>query len=342
MTIDLYLMPFLQAFAVSVAVIFAVLRLAGRGCGIVARSGGRHIHAPHVTRWGGIGVIVSFLAVLCLNGFIVMTQPLWGMAFASVSILVFGAWDDLKELSWRSQLAFQAALALAACGFGIRFLSLSLPWGGAVFFDTLPLLVPSVALSVLWILFIMNATNWSDGMDGLCGGFSFIGFLAIFFLSLKPEVNQPAVAILAAALAGGTLGFLAFNFHPAKIMAGTSGAWFFGFMLAALSLFAGTKAATALLVLVLPALDAVWVAVDRFRSGDSLFQADSRHLHYRLLGLGWTPLRISLFFYAVTGAAAAAALNVRSFGKLLTIVVVVPILAATLLWAHRKTRGSGT
>jgi UDP-GlcNAc:undecaprenyl-phosphate GlcNAc-1-phosphate transferase len=266
----------------------------------------------------------------------VMTLPLWGIVAAALFILFVGILDDIRELSWKAQLLSQFLLASAAFCMGIRLLSLSSPFGGTIFFDAPEYVFPSFVLTVAWMLFIMNAVNWADGIDGLCGGVAFIGFLAILFLSLKPEVNQPPVGLLAAALAGGSLGFLVFNFHPAKILAGTAGSWFLGFMLAVLAIFAGTKIATALLVLALPALDAVWVVFDRWRSGVSVFQADARHLHYRLRELGWSQVRITLFFYAVTLAIAVVALNTRSLGKFVTIVLVTAIALAVFLWVERK------
>ena len=334
---DTYLLPFMEAFVLSVLLLMLLVwgmrhvlwNIADRRTGI------RHAH-QNISRWGGVVLIVTFLSVLFLEKHIVLTPPLWGMIIALIGILIIGLWDDLFELSWKKQMVFQVGVAAVASVSGIRFLSITWPLGEAFFLDSSQWLWLSILLSVVWIVIVMNAVNWSDGIDGLCGGVSFIGFITIFFLSLKPEVNQPAVAILSAILAGATLGFLIFNSHPAKILAGTSGAWFFGFQLAALSLFAGTKVATTLLVLVLPLLDALWVVTERWRRKESIFEADTRHVHYRLRKLGWSTRRIVLLFYMITTLVAAVALNTRALGKMMTLTVVACILFFSFLWINRR------
>jgi len=155
-------------------------------------------------------------------------------------------------------------------------------------------------------------------------------------LSLNPEVNQPPVGIIAVILAGAVLGFLIFNFYPAGIMAGTSGAMFMGFALAALAIFAGTKIATALLIMAIPIIDVFWVMGERIKAGDSIFKSDTRHLHRKLMELGWTQRKIALFFYAVTFLIAVVALNTRTIGKLITIILVAVIMVTALIIINKK------
>ncbi|MBU2028369.1 undecaprenyl/decaprenyl-phosphate alpha-N-acetylglucosaminyl 1-phosphate transferase, partial [Patescibacteria group bacterium] len=193
----------------------------------------------------------------------------------------------------------------------------------------------SFALVLIWILVLVNALNWLDGVDGLSGGITLICSLTIFFLSLKPEVNQPPVAILALALAGAVLGFLVFNFYPAKILAGTSGALFFGFTLAVLAIFSGTKIATAILVLFLPLMDFLWVIGERIQEGKSIFQPDQKHLHFKLLELGWSPLKINIFFFSSTVLLSLIALNTRFLGKSITILAAV-VLMLIFLWVIKE------
>jgi len=111
----------------------------------------------------------------------------------------------------------------------------------------------------------MNAINWVDGLDGVAGGITFIGVLSVFFLSQRENVNQPPITIISAILLGSLAAFLIFNFHSAKIMAGTSGSMFMGFILAILAIFAGAKIATTFLVLTIPIIDALWVIGQRFQ-----------------------------------------------------------------------------
>ena len=144
------------------------------------------------------------------------------------------------------------------------------------------------------------------------------------------------MAILALALSGASLGFLVFNFYPARIFAGTSGSWFLGFMMAALALFSGAKVATVMLVLALPLSDAAWVIFSRFRSGVSIFTPDQRHLHYRLRKIGWSSQRITLFMYIITICIAVAALHANVFGKIVTLGVIVLGSSLFFLWIQKQ------
>jgi len=222
--------------------------------------------------------------------------------------------------------------------FGVRVEYITNPSGGLLFLNIGKYLLPSFVFVTAWILLMINSMNWVDGVDGLSGGVTLIGVLTIFFLSLKPEVNQPPVGIITMALAGSILGFLIFNFYPSRILAGTSGSMFFGFILATLAIFAGTKIATALLVMAVPIIDALWVIGERIRSGDSIFKSDNRHLHHKLLEIGWSPKRIVLFLYAVTFSIAIVAVNTRAIGKMITLALVVVIMISTLIFVNKKLR----
>lgn len=358
MSVQLYLVPFISSFLVSALLTASLLYLHARKNGVIweifqkahifffasltkKRLGDRHIHKEGVMRLGGVALIVSFLVMVFANRYLMITMPLIGVIVASGAILVVGVWDDMREMSWKRQLGFQFGLAALMFVFGIQVNSLTHPFGGVWFFDAPEFLWLSFIIGTVWMVAVVNAVNWADGIDGWCGGLACIGFLTIFFLSLQPEVNQPPVAILSLMLAGSSLGFLVFNFYPSKIMAGTSGAWFFGFMLAILAIFSGTKIATSLLVLSIPFADAIRVMFERWRSGASLFLPDHRHLHYRLREWGWSEKQIAIFLYSVTIGIAAIALNTRSLGKLVTIVTVCVFSGIIFFWMHKKSVSEG-
>jgi UDP-GlcNAc:undecaprenyl-phosphate GlcNAc-1-phosphate transferase len=328
-----YLTPFLVAFFSTVIGVKLVKRFAPRVSDKRKNSRGvdRHTHHPGVSRFGGIALIVSIGIALFTNSHVVLTNEWWGVIVASVLILVIGLYDDVRELSWKVQLALQGVVASVAFACGVRVLSVTNPWGGVFFFDSVGWMTTvSFALTFLWIVIVMNAVNWTDGVDGLCGGISCIGFVTIFIVSLRPEVNQPPVSILALALSGASLGFLVWNFYPARILAGTSGSWFLGFMLAALSIFSGAKIATTVLVLAVPLLDAVWVIIDRKLSGVSIFSPDRRHLHHRLQAAGWSPRSIAFAFYGMTASAAAVALRSNAEEKAIAFLAIVFLFAIFL------------
>lgn len=331
-----YSLPFLSSFIITVIFVITFIRV-GKRVRWRDRKVKRHIHKKNVFRLGGVAMILAFNLAILLNKDLVMTPGLAGMMLGSLALMLVGFWDDVRELSWKTQLFFQVAVAGLVFAAGVRVYYLAHPltgeiihlnsgWGG----------VFSLMLVVGWIVLAVNAMNWADGADGLAGGVTFIGALTIFFLSLKPEVNQPPMAILSMILAGAAVGFLIFNFYPAKIMAGTAGSMFMGFVLAVLAIFAGTKIATALLVMTLPVLDFVWVIGERISRGKSIFHPDTNHLHYKLLDLGWSQNRIAIYFYSVTALVSVVALNTRVIGKSLTFLIAGTIMAVSLMVIKRK------
>lgn len=326
----IYLFPFLRAFFISAVIVSAII-IFSKKAGL--RRGSRHIHRSDVSRWGGAAVIAGFWLTVLFDPNLVFSRPLEGMLAGSLAILLFGLWDDFREIDWRIQLVFQALLAAAAFFWGIRAEYFSNPFGGTISLENV---AAGLIFTAGWMMVSINSMNWLDGTDGLSGGVALLGAATIFLLVLKPEVNQPPVAIITAALSGAILGFLLFNFHPARIMAGTSGSMFFGFILGALAIFAGAKLATALLVMAMPIVDFLWVIGERFRAGGSIFDPDERHLHHRLLKLGWSQTKIALFFYSATLLLSVLALNTRLTGKLGAIIFGLGLIALTRIVIDSK------
>ena len=333
----LYFSPFITSFLISVSLLCLILFLCSKFDFLKSvKKVGRGSAAGKVCRLGGAAIIIGFVSALFLNSNLIISEKLWGIIIVSMLVLVFGIIDDFWELDWKTQLIFQISIALLIFIFGIRIEYVTNPAGGLIFLNVGKYLLPSFVFASVWIILMINSMNWVDGVDGLSGGVALIGVLTIFFLSLKPEVNQPPVGIITMALAGSILGFLIFNFHPSRILAGTSGSMFFGFILATLAIFAGTKIATALLVMAVPIIDALWVIGERMRSGNSIFKSDNRHLHYKLLEIGWSPKKIALFFYGVTFLIAIVAVNTRVMGKIITLVLAVAIMVATLIFVGKR------
>ena len=332
-----YLSPFLTAFLLTVFLLFLLIFLFGkvkwRG-----RNSARHIHRPGVSRVGGLAMVLAFNAGILLDKALVISPELWGFMFGTVALLVIGIWDDLKELYWKIQLFVQIAAAVFVFIVGVRIFYITNPLtGGLIHLDFGFRVVISAILVIIWILAVINALNWSDGIDGLSGSVTFITAATIFFLSLAPEVNQPPVAILSAILGGAALGFLVFNFYPSKVLAGTSGSLFMGFSLAVLAIFAGTKIATAILVLIIPLIDFLWVIIERLRHGQSIFRPDKNHLHHKLMQMGWSQRKIVLVYAAITVLMASLALNTRAAGKGVTLLLVVIVTILVFMLINKKT-----
>lgn len=332
-----YLFAFLIAFGLSVAFVLVLLWVSEKFVwnGRVAE---RHIHKQgKVFRTGGLAMILAFGLAIFFDQNLVITPQLYGILAASALLLVVGVWDDVTEIRWKIQLFFQVMVAILVYVMGVRIYFVTNPvTGGVIDLQSGVGIFISALLLIVWIVVVINAMNWLDGIDGLSGGISFVAAVTIFFLSLKPEVNQPPMAIISIALAGSVLGFLIFNFNPSRILAGTAGAMFMGFALATLAVFSGTKIATALLVLALPIIDFVWVIGERLRNGKSIFKPDRNHLHHKLLELGWSQRKINAYFYAVTIAIAVVALNTRATGKIVTLMATTFIMLVALIVIDKK------
>lgn len=289
----------------------------------------------HSFRLGGIPLFGGFIVALWFDNRLVFDLPLQILVLGGSLALLFGLLDDRKPLHWSWQLGGQVLLGLLLFTSGMNIESMHLGGGNTLNFSFLP--GASLLATLLWVLLVMNAVNWADGVDGLMGGVMMIALMTIFVLSLRPEVNQPAMALLVTILLGALIAFLLFNWFPAKIIAGSGGASFLGFMLAAFSVYAGTKVATALLVLVVPILDLCVVIIARLLQGRSPFLPDREHLHHLLLGLGWSERQVTSFYIVITALMSWIALSVRFLEKLIVLLIVTALFIGIAFWA-RKTR----
>ncbi len=331
-----YLTPFLVAFFLTIFFVIIFIRLAKK-IKWQGRKSLRHIHSSGVPRIGGIAMILAFNGAIFLNKDLFISSELYGFILGTWILLAMGFWDDVKEIYWKIQLFVQIASSVLVFILGVRIYYVTNPLtNGIIHLDSGLGAIVSVFLVIFWILVVINAINWSDGIDGMAGGISFITAMTIFFLSLYPEVNQPPMAIVSIALAGTILAFLIFNFYPAKILAGTSGATFMGFSLAVLAIFAGTKIATALLVLSMPLVDFLWVIGERIKHHKSIFRPDRNHLHYKLMELGWSQKKIVFVYWTITLIISIVALNTRVIGKSITLLVAVIVMIVALSLINKK------
>lgn len=290
---------------------------------------------PRYFRLGGLALFGGFIAALWFDDRLVFDTSLQMLIFGGLIGLLIGLLDDWKPLHWSWQLGGQSLLGLLLFLSGMSIESIHFGGGNLFEFSSFPLPGLSLIITLLWVLLVMNAVNWADGIDGLMGGVMAIALATLFILSLRPEVNQPAMAILSTMLLGAVLAFLLFNWFPAKIIAGSSGANFLGFMLAALSVYAGTKVATALLVLVIPILDLCVVIMARLLQGRSPFLPDREHLHHLLLARGWSVRQVASLYMGITALMAMIALSTRSLEKLGVLVAVGILFIAAAWWARK-------
>lgn len=292
---------------------------------------GRHLHRTPVPRLGGVAI---FTAVVATVGVALIVQRAMDlpsllsarttMAIIGPAALIFlmGFYDDMWGLSPRTKFAIEilAALMLYLQGFGVRKFGL---FFGA---NDLKVLL-GIPLTVLWVLLITNAFNLIDGLDGLSAGSALFSTLTLLAVSLFDR--NVFITLLAVALAGAIIGFLRFNFHPATIFLGDSGSLFIGFLLSALALSGSQKAPTMVSVVVpvvcfgFPILDLILAVARRFLSGKPLFEADSDHIHHRLLKRGLSQRGVVFLLYGVSGLLALLSLASLRGGQITALVLAV-------------------
>ena len=310
----------------------------------------RKIQDRPVPALGGLAVFLGFGVSLLLwvifapgtFGPFIKFSYLWGILAGGVILMFGGYLDDRYKLKpWQSFVAPLLAVA-AVIASGVQLSYINHPLGGAILLDTLKIWGYPLAGGVfifLWILGMIYTTKFLDGMDGLVSGIVGIGAIVLFFLSRLPEVSQPDTAFLCALLAGSFLGFLPWNFFPAKIFLGEGGSTFAGFMLGVLSVISGGKIASALLIMGIPILDVFWVILRRLSTSFSPFQADRKHLHFRLLDLGLSQRSAVLFLYFLSAAFGVSGLYLQSVGKLLALFIMLLtmlILGSFLVIAYNR------
>jgi UDP-GlcNAc:undecaprenyl-phosphate GlcNAc-1-phosphate transferase len=241
---------------------------------------------PLLSKWMGFAYGLPVKTTLSLLG-------------PALIVFLLGLYDDLRGVGpyWKFGIQGVAAVLLYLGGFGIHHLDL-VSTGHAL------RSIVGLPLTVFWVLLITNAFNLIDGLDGLAAGSALFSTVVLFTISLI--VPNPLVTFLTVALAGATLGFLRFNFHPASIFLGDSGSLFIGFMLSALALAGSQKAPTIVAVAIpivslgFPILDVAVAVVRRFLAGKPLFDADKHHIHHKLLKRGLSQRGAVLTLYAVT------------------------------------------
>jgi UDP-N-acetylmuramyl pentapeptide phosphotransferase/UDP-N-acetylglucosamine-1-phosphate transferase len=302
---------FSSAILVAMLVVPALMNFSSR-YGLLHEPGDpRRIHKVAVPRIGGIAMFLGFVVgigvtlLLPVDRFSEEVERLLLLVIGATVIVVAMFYDDVIGLGPLTKLAIQISVALLVIAprihdeqSGIVIEQFNLPFLGTV---SLPLAV-AFLFTIFWIVGMMNALNWSDGLDGLAATIalsaSIVLFLHTFFW---PRGNpQFTISLLAIALCGAIVGFLPANWHPGRIIMGDTGAMFLGFALATTSIIGGAKIATALLALGVPIVDMAWVILARVIRGRSPMSPDRGHLHHRLLDAGWTQPQIVLTYGGIT------------------------------------------
>ena len=294
-----------------------------------------HVQNRIIPRAGGIAIFLGIMATAML--FVPMQKYLIGIILGLIVLLAIGVADDkLKSVNpyLRLGLLALAALLPVASGISISFITNPLQSGEILKFDK-PI---ADFLAILWIVALTQIINWSKGVDGQMPGITMVAAGVLGALSIKfylmGDMSQIDIAKLAFATSGASLGFLIFNWHPAKILPGFSGSTILAFMLATLAILSGAKVAISLLVLGIPTADFIYTFFRRIFEGHSPVWGDRGHLHHKLLNLGWSHQRISLFYMTVSAMLGAAALTFDTNSKIFALCLVAVGFVIFVLWIN--------
>lgn len=275
------------------------VRMLARRSGALDKPGQRKIHKQTLPLLGGVAIYAGFcLAVLLTLG--ARNLQLRGILVGATLIVLLGVLDDFRPLPAKLKFLGQVCIAaLVVIFFRVRIEWLTNPFSGMVYLGRL-----GIPLTILWFVAVINTVNLSDGLDGLAAGISSIAAATLFLIAWK--AGQLQVLVLTAALAGGSLGFLRYNFNPAKIFMGDSGSMFLGFILAAVAVQGAMKSAATIalavpiLALGVPVFDTSFAIIRRYINGRPIYEADSDHLHHRLLQMGLNQRQAVLLMYVIS------------------------------------------
>lgn len=338
---------FLVTLATSVAFVYKTTDLFSR-LGLVDRPGPRRVHTAPVPRGLGVAIFLAFLVGIAATYFLPVdrqhqeTERILLMVIGAAIVVGVMLVDDAISLGPGIKLVWQLVAAavvvlprLRSVDHGIVIESINLPFLGTW---SVPLGLAIIGTFV-WIVGLMNVMNWVDGLDGLAGSVTFVscGVLFIHTFWGPDSLPQFTISLLPLILGAAVLGFLPFNWHPAKVIMGDAGAMLLGYALAVIAIIGGAKIATALLVLGLPLIDGLWVTMYRFVHGRSPMQADMGHLHHRLLAAGLGQRTIVLLMSGTSAVFGALALLLPNQElKLATLVLLGGILLVTVWLLARK------
>ncbi len=292
----------------------------------------RKRHGRIVPLWGGLSLWLSVMLTV-LVGIVIspvfrkllMIRKGWfgwllgGFLLGGTFITAVGMADDHWGIPPKLKLLGQCVVAGITVWFGIRVLGFIHPFDHH--YVKLPFLVGGI-LAFGWIVLMMNAVNFIDGLDGLAAGTALIScaaFLTVCLLTRQVSTGWASVSLDLAAwlsliLAGSVAGFLVFNFHPARIFLGDSGSLFLGYALACIALIGSLKSTAVfttvlpVLIMAIPLADVLWAIVRRIRQGQPISKGDKGHVHHRLLALGWSHRQVVLALYAFNAACGGLAI----------------------------------
>lgn len=325
-----YLVPFLAAFVITFLQMPFTIKFAKKKGFLDVPKDNRRVHKKPIPVGGGIAMVIS-VSILMLF-FLPINKGLIMTLIASLIIAISGLYDDKKGLSPKLKFIFQilAAVILIIGGMKIEFVTNPFDSNDAL----LILNMLSIPVTIFWVCGITNTINLIDGLDGLASGVSMICAISMFFITYN--MGRYDVSLVCALVAGACLGFLPFNFNPAKIFMGDTGALYLGFMLSYISISGFLKQAAILMIFVpvlilgVPVFDTAFAMVRRKLSGKSMVEADKGHLHHRLLKMGLNQRQTVVILYSISAIFGLLANLISKFHSSIALVISIGVIVLIL------------
>lgn len=321
-----YIIPFLAAFILTFIQMPFTIKIAKKKGFLDVPKDERRVHKKPIPVGGGIAMVIS-VSILMVY-FLPINKNLILTLIASLIIAISGLYDDKEGLSPKLKFLFQilAAVILIIGGMKIEFFTNPFDSHDAL----LILNILSIPVTIFWVCGITNTINLIDGLDGLASGVSMICAISMFFITYK--MGRYDVSLICVLVAGACLGFLPFNFNPAKIFMGDTGALYLGFMLSYISISGFLKQAAILMIFVpvlilgVPVFDTAFAMVRRKLSGKSMVEADKGHLHHRLLKMGLNQRQTVVILYSISAIFGVLANLISRFHSSIALVISIGVL----------------
>ena len=309
----------------------------------------RRVHSKPMPRVGGIAIVISMLLGLGIYYIITRNIPsialnkkFLGYLLGGIVIFAMGLIDDIVNLKARYKFLFQLAAAFIVYLFGIRISGIKIPF---IYTDIINFGWLDLPITLLWIIGITNAINLIDGLDGLAAGISAISATALLIIFITTSASLEAI-VITAVLVGATLGFLPYNFNPAKTFMGDVGSNYLGFTLATVSILGFAKGYTVLAIIVpiialgVPIFDTLFAMIRRFLKGQPMLSPDGAHIHHRLLKRGFSQRQAVIFLYTVTSILCILAVTIISadIWKFVILIIAIIIFIVLALINFQKTK----
>ncbi|MBP2025645.1 glycosyltransferase family 4 protein [Peptoniphilus stercorisuis] len=342
------IIPFFVAVLISVIMTPIIIKLAKKFGFMDIPKDNRRMHKKPIPLAGGLGMYITFVVSILIFAKVLkltLSSEVIGLIAGSTVIVLSGLIDDKVGLSPKKKIIFQLVAGICLVVGGVRIEFFNNPFNIGDPFIYIKYL--SIPITLFWITGITNTINLIDGLDGLAAGVSMICAISLMMIAYKFGYTE--VAIIAAILAGACLGFLPYNFNPAKIFMGDTGALFLGFVLSYISI-EGVMKSVAILTIIVPVLilgvpvfDTAFAMVRRKLSGKSMVEADKGHLHHRLLAMGLSQRQTVLVLYTISIIFGILANKISEFstnqGLIVSIIIFIAIIALGFITGMFKTKG---